>query len=256
MKTIAENARPSSESLDIVRRATADILEHIPDDLREPVVEYAKWHTERLAFDIEHCRAYAPGRRILECGCFPLIGTRALTLAGFDHLEGADILADRYTDTSRKLNLKIRQCNFEVERLPFEDEFFDMVLLNEVFEHLRIDLIFTFSELRRVLRPGGILTISTPNLRSAGGIYNFLFRHKAYSCDSEIFEAYETLSKNGHMGHVREYTPHEVSAFVEHLQFRPTMIMYRGRYDGKRFGPISRALSSLRPFFSLYCERA
>ena len=256
MKKIAEKAQPSSESLDIVRRATTEVLEHIPNDLRERVIEYAKWHTERLAFDIDHCRAYAPGKRLLECGCFPLIGTRALALAGFDDLKGTDILADRYTDTCRKLNLNVRQCNFETERLPFEDESFDMVLLNEVFEHLRIDLIFTFSELYRVLRPGGVLTISTPNLRSAGGIYNFLVRHKAYSCGSELYKAYGALSRNGHMGHVREYTPHEVATFVEHLRFQPTMIMYRGRYGGKRFGPISRIFPSLRPFFSLYCERS
>jgi SAM-dependent methyltransferase len=45
--------------------------------------------------------------------------------------------------------------------LPFDDGSFDLVLCAETLEHVR-DVQLLLSELRRVLRPGGTLAISTP----------------------------------------------------------------------------------------------
>ncbi len=45
--------------------------------------------------------------------------------------------------------------------LPFEDSEFDLALLAETIEHVR-DVQLLLSELRRVLRPGGRLAITTP----------------------------------------------------------------------------------------------
>lgn len=48
------------------------------------------------------------------------------------------------------------------ERLPFEDKAFDVVLLNEVIEHVQDDRA-TLIEACRVLRPGGHVVIYAPN---------------------------------------------------------------------------------------------
>jgi ubiquinone/menaquinone biosynthesis C-methylase UbiE len=45
--------------------------------------------------------------------------------------------------------------------LPFEDNAFDLVTCIETIEHIR-DVQLTFSEIRRVLRPGGRLALTTP----------------------------------------------------------------------------------------------
>jgi len=47
------------------------------------------------------------------------------------------------------------------EPLPFEDASFDLVLCAETLEHVR-DVQLLLSEVRRVLRPGGHLAITTP----------------------------------------------------------------------------------------------
>jgi SAM-dependent methyltransferase len=47
------------------------------------------------------------------------------------------------------------------EPLPFQDSSFDLVLSTEVLEHVR-DVQLLLSEARRVLRPGGLLAVSTP----------------------------------------------------------------------------------------------
>jgi SAM-dependent methyltransferase len=57
------------------------------------------------------------------------------------------------------------QLEFRVisqERLDFEDDSFDCVVILEVLEHVR-EVWNLLKEIRRVLRPGGVLVISVPN---------------------------------------------------------------------------------------------
>lgn len=49
--------------------------------------------------------------------------------------------------------------------LPFEDGAFDLVVSNQVLEHL-VDTDLFVSEIRRLLRPGGVAVVSTENLAS------------------------------------------------------------------------------------------
>jgi SAM-dependent methyltransferase len=46
--------------------------------------------------------------------------------------------------------------------LPFKDASFDCVISSQVIEHIPYDEVL-FSEMRRVLRPGGMLIIGTPD---------------------------------------------------------------------------------------------
>ncbi len=48
------------------------------------------------------------------------------------------------------------------ERLPFRDGSFDVVVSNHVIEHVR-DQALHVSEMHRVLRPGGVVYLATPN---------------------------------------------------------------------------------------------
>ncbi len=85
--------------------------------------------------------------------------------------------------------LELRACdifpeNYEVEGvecikadlnagLPYPDESFDMICTVEVVEHLENRLHF-FREIRRVLKPGGRLVFSTPNIANAASRLRFL----------------------------------------------------------------------------------
>jgi len=61
---------------------------------------------------------------------------------------------------------------FDVERepFPFPDNAFDVVMWCEVIEHLNENPVFTLSEIHRVLKPGGAVVISTPNVRAPAGL--------------------------------------------------------------------------------------
>lgn len=59
---------------------------------------------------------------------------------------------------------KIERIHCADSRLPFEDASFDAVVSMEVVEHIPVDQMESwFAEIGRVLKPGGLLLISTPN---------------------------------------------------------------------------------------------
>ena len=58
--------------------------------------------------------------------------------------------------TAERLGVEVETETTDAERLPFEDESFDLVFGHAVLHHLP-DLPLALAELRRVLRPGGTL---------------------------------------------------------------------------------------------------
>lgn len=53
--------------------------------------------------------------------------------------------------------------NIEDENFPYPDNSFDAVLYCEIFEHLTDDPVRSLIEIRRVLKPDGLLVLTTPN---------------------------------------------------------------------------------------------
>ncbi|MEP0857774.1 class I SAM-dependent methyltransferase [Trichocoleus sp. DQ-U1] len=219
---------------------------------------YARGHRMRLAFDIDYLMQYVPQEHnILEVGSIPLILTSALNKFEYN-IYGVDIAPTRFQSAITKLNLNIKKCDVELESLPFPNNFFDAILFNEVFEHLRINPIFTMNEVLRVLKPNGLLFISTPNLKSLEGIINFNFRAKAYSCAGNVYSEYEKLQTLGHMGHVREYTTLEISQFIQQVGFNIQGLIYRGQYKcnprWKRI--ITKMIPNLSPFVTIIATKS
>lgn len=194
---------------------------------RDWLTQYGRQHRIRLAGDVMMVQARAvPPATVVEFGSAPMFLTDALQTAGFV-VQGLDIAPDRFSTVCDQFHMTVYQSDFEQERVPLADGVGDIVLFNEVFEHLRIDPIFTVSEAYRVLRPGGRLLLSTPNLRSLRGLWMLLVRHRGATASGGPYEEYSKLRELGHMGHVREYTSHEVAEFLEKIGFVIEGIVYR-----------------------------
>jgi SAM-dependent methyltransferase len=102
--------------------------------------------------------AVGSGKRVLDLGCRSGALTRHF-LAG-NSVVGLDVDAAAL-DKAAELGVEPVQANVE-ERLPFDDSSFDAVVAGELFEHLQFPDALV-AEIRRVLRPGGVLAGSVPN---------------------------------------------------------------------------------------------
>jgi SAM-dependent methyltransferase len=211
---------------------------------------YMRNHKMRIALDLDLVKCYVPQNvELLECGSIPLLLTTALTRSNYA-VTGCDIAPERYASAITRLGLKVLKCDIEREQLPFVDNSFGAVIFNELFEHLRIDPVFTLSEVRRLLTPGGVLTLSSPNLRSLTGVRNFILRNRAYSCSGNVYSEYQKLHTLGHMGHVREYTTAEITEFLHDVGFVVTHVVYRGGPSSGLAHSVLRVCPSLSPFVS------
>ncbi|WP_158552607.1 class I SAM-dependent methyltransferase [Spirosoma telluris] len=70
-----------------------------------------------------------------------------------------------YVKTLKEKGINVFSVDLEKDRLPFEDESIDVVMINQVFEHVK-EVFWIMHEVTRVLKVGGHFIIGVPNLAS------------------------------------------------------------------------------------------
>jgi SAM-dependent methyltransferase len=110
----------------------------------------APWLSKRLG----------TGKRVLDIGCRD--GTLTKLYAGANTVVGVDIDADALALARQNHGFETHHLNLNVERLPFADQSFDVVVAGEVLEHLQFPDV-AVADIHRVLRPGGLFVGSVPN---------------------------------------------------------------------------------------------
>jgi SAM-dependent methyltransferase len=107
--------------------------------------------------------------RVLDLGCGDGDYANSLTALGFE-VTASDMDAKRFKYQDR---IKFEASDLD-KPLPFPDRSFDYVLLLEVIEHL-YNPDFVVKQISRVLKPGGRLVLSTPNILNLTSRMRFLF---------------------------------------------------------------------------------
>ncbi|MFN3193072.1 MAG: class I SAM-dependent methyltransferase [Aureliella sp.] len=218
--------------------------------------DYVRWHEARLALDLKMVIENGSSQsaaKIIEVGAIPPVLTLALSNLGLEVI-GVDIDPQRYGTSIAEHSLDVRQCNIETQQLPVEESFADVVIFNEVFEHLRINPIYTMTEVLKVLKPGGTLYLSTPNLLSLRGLNSLLRKGEARAIGGDIFDEFSKLDTLGHMGHVREYTPTEVRQFLCRCGFTCDGVVFRGA-ETRAESFASKFIPWLLPFFTVIASK-
>jgi SAM-dependent methyltransferase len=139
-----------------------------------PVGDYVHGYSEReaarladqantLAGLLHHDTRYEPGSRVLECGC----GTGAQTVYLAAGAPGAQIVSvDLSPDSLDVARRRVAEAGYtnvvfqsaDVFHLPFAQGSFDHVFVCFLLEHLA-EPVEALRALRRVLRPGGSITV-------------------------------------------------------------------------------------------------
>ena len=114
------------------------------------------------------------GLKVLEIGCGLGAFSKYLVDLGAD-LTAADFSPEAVRLTAELLHERAPALVADVQRLPFDDGSFDLVVSLDTLEHVP-DPNRALAELVRVTRPRGRLIITTPNYLSLMGFYRALMR--------------------------------------------------------------------------------
>ena len=208
---------------------------------------YLSDHKNRFKSDLQIIENCYTGGEILEIGSLPCHMNYCLKKLGYPVI-GLDLNPERSAGFIGYCGLNIVKCDIEKERFPFDDGRFDLILFNEVFEHLRIDPIFTLREINRVAKQGGSLMLTTPNLYSLENIASFC---QGRGLAINPYKEFEKLHTVGHMGHIREYSTREVREFLDNTGFQVINVKYRAHNKSRKGGLVNLCyglIPLLRPY--------
>lgn len=99
-------------------------------------------------------------KSVLDCGCAKGYLVYAFNELGIEAC-GIDISEYAIAQSPESVRASLFNVDVNSEKLPFEDQQFDMVTAIELVEHMQ-NYNHLISEIKRVLRPGGIVFITTP----------------------------------------------------------------------------------------------
>jgi len=177
-----------------------------------------EWTGERLETfvlndsTIEHLHRYAiakefvQNKRVLDIACGEGYGSNLLAASA--HLvNGVDI--DQATINHASQKYKKENLSFiqgSVEKIPFEAATFDVAVSFETIEHTT-EHISMLKEIKRVLKPGGLLLISTPDKKSYSDMPGYknpfhkkeLYKEEFDKLLSENFEYHSLYYQNLHL---------------------------------------------------------
>ena len=194
-----------------------------------------------------------PGDRILEMGAYLQITPALQNQAGL--WRSARLLLRQagprrpshrgHRPRARSFDCDIDLFDAEKDRFPYPDEHFSTVLCGELIEHLFEDPMHLMSEVNRILKPGGHLVLTTPNIASLRGIAAILQGYHP-----GLFHAYIKPAESGEVDprHNREYTPREIHQLLENSGFEVTLLETGGFRDAPHpeFGWVLHLLDRYR----------
>jgi len=143
--------------------------------------------------------------KLLEIGSYPFERTQDLMDLGYQ-VTGYDLNYNRTEYHTRKVDV-------EKDIFPGMNNEYDIVLMMQVLEHLGRNPLHALKEIKRVLKPEGVLVLSTPNFFNLRNFSTLIF--KGYQ-----HEFASIIKHDDYTGHIRTYTRKELKMLLEHCGFR------------------------------------
>ena len=159
-------------------------------------------HEELISAVLEMSTPHS-GKNILDMGC----GTGGMPhyIHDMNYIIGTDIsdVAIKQAKETFKDNPQKMFKQMDAQNLTFRNEEFDIVFAKEVIEHLP-DVQKAIKEIYRVLKPGGLFVLTSPNRGSLHLQVNKILGYKDFKCSYD---------------HIKEYTYEETVKILEDAGF-------------------------------------
>lgn len=152
---------------------------------------------------------------VVDAGCVPGHLALACKLLGAAKVVGLDYDPDRFGFRQKleKQGIAVYKCRLGEDKIPLPDATGDFVIFTEVIEHLPCVPKAVLAEFWRILKPGGRLIITTPNVKNLANILRTLFG-KSVSPNSAWVAA------KPEQYHHHEYELNELAAAVSAAGFK------------------------------------
>jgi len=151
-------------------------------------------------------------------------------------LHGIEIY-EPYSNELRKIGVTVYSLNIEKDKLPFSNQSVDVIIANQIMEHVK-EVFWVLHEISRTLKIGGSLMIGVPNLASFHNRLLLLFGQQP-----------STIQNNS--AHVRGYTKKDIlgllnSCFPEGFELQ--------LFGGSNFYPLPAFLA--KPMANIFPNAA
>ena len=190
--------------------------------------KYAKTHETRLAKTLQITPPGNAADRILEMGAYMQITPALKTKLGYGEVRGCYFgmlgNVDHHevvSESGETFQCDLDLFDAEKDRFPYDDGYFATVLCCELIEHLPSDPMHMMSEINRILRPGGHLVLTTPNVASLRALSAIM-----QGFHPMLYPAYIKPDVEGESAprHAREYTAREIQTLFENSGFDVALI--------------------------------
>jgi len=189
----------------------------------EESASYLEVHQTRLEKTLGMIPPGGPEDRILEMGAYLQITPALRDKLGYGEVRGCYYgepgRVDHRAVTSASgetFTCEIDHFDAEKDHFPYPDDHFATVLCCELIEHLFADPMHLMCEVNRILKPGGHLVLTTPNIAGLRGLSAILQGYHP-----GFFHAYLRPNEtgDGDARHNREYTPKEIHLLLVNSGF-------------------------------------
>ncbi len=189
---------------------------------------YVNSHITRLEKTLAITPPGGPNDKILEMGAYLQITPALKTRLGYGEVRGCYYGPAGQTnprevtsETGETFSCEVDLFDAEKDRFPYCDGHFSTVLCCELIEHLPSDPMHMMMEINRILKPGGHLVLTTPNIVSLRALSGIL-----QGFHPMLFPAYIRPRESGEVEarHAREYTPNEMARFFSDAGFEVALL--------------------------------
>ena len=123
--------------------------------------------------------------RILDIGC----GDGKFSISLKNACRAEDVygieISQKGVESAQNNGVKIFQFDIDKDNFPFEDNYFDAIFAGEVIEHV-YDTDHLLDEVYRVLKPNGLVVLTTPNLACWQNRFSLLFGFQPYTTSPSL----------------------------------------------------------------------